>query len=288
MLRSISHIQASFWNGIPMCGLIHTTKRFASNRHVVVPNYPLHKKPGKTVSIEVAQPSDFGIFEKYCKTLYHAEPLTIAFECPPEDIYKHFMLPLIETSLRFPYSIMVMDGDQMVGFSLTTVEVFDEHRPLAPLNVDDFGPIVEHYAKLHGVTEKKMKNALGIACYASDVVPNFMPKMERYVLGHGALASVAKEYTGNGLASAIIIENARQMAADRICNYFYGNPTANETGSVAPKLGMPEVWRLNFTDIKIDGKFAIKKSNVKAGLGAIAGNFGLVQDIAKYEYLKME
>uniref|UniRef100_A0A1I7RUS1 N-acetyltransferase domain-containing protein n=1 Tax=Bursaphelenchus xylophilus TaxID=6326 RepID=A0A1I7RUS1_BURXY len=70
--------------------------------------------------------------------------------------------------------------------------------------------------------------------------------MERYVLGHGALASVAKEYTGNGLASAIIIENARQMAADRICNYFYGNPTANETGSVAPKLGMPEVWRLNF------------------------------------------
>ncbi|CAD5219901.1 unnamed protein product [Bursaphelenchus xylophilus] len=285
MLRRISIIPTSFPNGVSR-QLSRTIKRFASNRHVVVPNYPLHKKPGKTVSIEVAQPSDFGIFEKYCKTLYHAEPLTIAFECPPEDVHKHFMLPLIENSLRFPYSTMVMDGDQMVGFSLTTVEVFDEHRPLAPLNVDDFGPIVEHYAKLHGVTEKKMKTALGIACYASDVVPNFMPKMERYVLGHGVLASVAKEYTGNGITSVLLIATARQMAADRICNYVYGNATATETARVGEKKGAGEVWRLNYDDIKVDGEFPLRKREGKAGLGAITGNFGLVQDIAKYDYMK--
>uniref|UniRef100_A0A1I7RUS2 Thiolase_N domain-containing protein n=1 Tax=Bursaphelenchus xylophilus TaxID=6326 RepID=A0A1I7RUS2_BURXY len=224
MLRRISIIPTSFPNGVSR-QLSRTIKRFASNRHVVVPNYPLHKKPGKTVSIEVAQPSDFGIFEKYCKTLYHAEPLTIAF-------------------------------------------------------------VVEHYAKLHGVTEKKMKTALGIACYASDVVPNFMPKMERYVLGHGVLASVAKEYTGNGITSVLLIATARQMAADRICNYVYGNATATETARVGEKKGAGEVWRLNYDDIKVDGEFPLRKREGKAGLGAITGNFGLVQDIAKYDYMK--
>ncbi|CAD5219897.1 unnamed protein product [Bursaphelenchus xylophilus] len=284
MLHSFS-LLASFPKGISR-QLSNTIKRFASNRHVVVPSYPLRKKPGKTVSIEVAQPTDIAIFEKYCKTLYHAEPLAIAFECPPEEVYKHFTLPLIERALRFPYTIMVMDGDQMVGFNLSTIEVFDEHRPLAPVDVDDFGDVVEYYVKYHGVTEKKMKDFLGISYYAGDVVPNFMPKMERYVLGHGALASVAKEYTGNGLVSAVLIETARQMAADRICNYIHGNPTASESAKVAPRVGLAEVWRLNFIDIKIDGKFAIKKRKAKAGLGAIAGNFGLVQDVAKYEYLK--
>ncbi|CAD5219903.1 unnamed protein product [Bursaphelenchus xylophilus] len=285
MLRSTSLIPTSFSNGIPR-HFGGTIKRFASYRQVVVPNFPLHKKPGKTVSLQVAQPSDLGTFEKYCKTLYHPEPLTIALGCPPEDILKYFTLPLIEKCLRFPYSIMIMDGDQMVGFALSKVEVFDESRTFAPVEVDDFGPMFDNYAKQHGITEKKMKYFLGLAYYGAEVVPNFLPKMERYILGFGALASVAKPYTGNGISSVLLIETARQMAADRICNYIYGNATATETARVGGKKGACEVWRLNYDDIKVDGEFPLRKREGKAGLGAITGNFGLVQDIAKYDYMK--
>ncbi|CAD5219909.1 unnamed protein product [Bursaphelenchus xylophilus] len=239
-------------------------------RRVLIPEIPLKRMPGRFVSAEIAEPSNFELMKAYSeKNMSHEESLGVALGCDPKDYCEYVMIPALKRALRFPYTVMIMNGEKIAGFALTSIEVFDENRAVPPLGLKDQGEYVDNITSHLNIPMKNIRDWTGLIQYTTDVVPHFLPKASKHIVAHDELLSVSEEYRGNGLATILMEEGVKVLAEDGICDYYFGNPTAFGTSKAGDNVGSSELFRLPFKDIKLHGEYLVKEEKSQTGLGAI-------------------
>ncbi|CAD5219905.1 unnamed protein product [Bursaphelenchus xylophilus] len=260
---------------------------FKAGRRVLVPEYPLKTKPGKSVSIELAEYSDLPLITEYSEKSFSAEePLSVALGVDPKVMNDQLTNKVSSFCLDFPFSTLAFDGDKLVAYIMVSLDIIDGNHPRLPKEIpEDFGPLFEKYANKFGITDPKTADITGTVWYACDMVANFLPEGEKHIVAHGEMGSVMKEYTGNNLVAALIVEGAKHIASTGLCDYYYGTATAAATAHLNPQLGLREVWSLKVKDISVGGRRVYKQDVLHEGADRITINLGKIQDVANTDYL---
>ncbi|CAD5219915.1 unnamed protein product [Bursaphelenchus xylophilus] len=255
-------------------------------RQVLVPNYPLKTTKGKTVSIEVAEYSDLPMMKQYLKENFAVEePVMVANKCSPKRLLDEVLSDLLEVCVHFPYTTLAFDGDQMIGYNLVWLELFDKNSNTPPKEgYTDLGDLSKQYAKNIRLSEQPEIRTVTTINYAASLCPHFLPPAERHVVAHGEMGSVNKKYNGNHLVTALIVEGAKEILKDNLVQYYYATATAAATVHMNPLLGLHEVWSMKYKDYKFDGQQIYGDGVLHDGNDRITLNIGKIEDVVNSEY----
>ncbi|CAD5214376.1 unnamed protein product [Bursaphelenchus okinawaensis] len=265
--------------------------RFKSDRRVLVPDYSLRTKPGKTISIEVAEYSDLGLIESYCKEHFVTnEPLSVFHEVDPMRFFTHCLTSVVESCVRFPYTTLAFDSGKMIGYNFVWLEVWDKNTEVFPIGgLNDLERLRQKYTKLLKLNNDDPESyLLTTVNHAAYITPNFLPEGDKHIIAHGEMGSVNREYRHNGVLLAMIIEGAKQLAQDKIADYYYATATAAATVHLNPTYGLKEVWSMKYKDIKYDGKNIYGDGVLHDGNDKITINLGKVKEMANYDYVNVK
>ncbi|CAD5219895.1 unnamed protein product [Bursaphelenchus xylophilus] len=229
---------------------------FSYNRKVLIPNFPLKKAPGKTISIEVAEYSDVKMIENFCvEAFLQHEPILKYLEIDRDTFVNEILDGMSRQCLRFPYSIVAMDGDKMAGYYLGFVEIIDENSVPSPMGVKDFGLLHDHYVNKYQIKKRNAAVCSTVVNYCLGMIGHFVPRDNgRVLMGHGEHAAVAKEYSGNNILQTMLISAAREMRADGFVKMLCGITTGNVSTANMLELGYSLVWEIPYRDFKIHGE----------------------------------
>uniref|UniRef100_A0A1I7SGM1 N-acetyltransferase domain-containing protein n=1 Tax=Bursaphelenchus xylophilus TaxID=6326 RepID=A0A1I7SGM1_BURXY len=140
---------------------------------------------------------------------------------------------------------------------------------------------VDEVTKDLGIPDGPERIWTGLIQYTTDVAPHFLQKHKKYVVAHDELLSVNKDYNGNGLAKILMAEGIKELARDRICDYYFGNPTHHGTTIAGARVGAPQRWKLPFQDIMIHGRSPMKPEAGNVGIGAIGVHIEPIDKLMK-------
>ncbi|CAD5232986.1 unnamed protein product [Bursaphelenchus xylophilus] len=256
-----------------------------SGRRVLQPDYPLKTHPGKTVSIEIAEYSDFDAIDKL--TLEHFAPLENSSRgvgTPVEVVQEQLVRPMVHNCLQYPYSTVVMDGDRMIACCMVNLEVFDKNADVPPKEVKDLGPFMEKCAADYGVTDERLKYMMTLLHYAIHIVPHYLPEENQAVAAHAEMGCVDQEFNGNGLLGAMMYLSCTAVHKHRLAKYYFGNASAAATNNVCTQLGMPPVWSVKYKDIKFNEESVYGDGKMRDGADCFTLSLGLIEDVVKSNY----
>uniref|UniRef100_A0A1I7RXD2 N-acetyltransferase domain-containing protein n=2 Tax=Bursaphelenchus xylophilus TaxID=6326 RepID=A0A1I7RXD2_BURXY len=239
--------------------------------------------PGKSVSIEVAEYSDYDVIDRF--SFEHFSKLESASQgvgSNPAVLHEQVVRKIMNSCLRYPYSTLAFDGDELVGFNLMNIECYDQNMDVPPLGLDDFGDLEKKLFEGSDLTDQNIRYVATLLYYATNITPHFLPKKDnKQYAAHGEMVCVRRDYKGNGLLGAMLQQSCVAVHEHGFADYLMGNPTTIATCSASEQLGAAKVWELKYKDVKFNGKHVYKNADDKA---SVSLNLGLITDAVKSRY----
>ncbi|CAD5219911.1 unnamed protein product [Bursaphelenchus xylophilus] len=249
-------------------------------RRILVPEYPLKSQPGKSVRIEEADIRDLELIHDFCsKHFAKQEPLCQYFKVKK---YGDVLRKNHEHDLKNGFSCIAFDNhnDQMVGFYTSGLEIIDRNTRIPPLKIpEDFGPIFDENIKPWGPEYHDEILIATLVSYVEEMIPHFLPKVEKQAVVHGDLCSVDPKYYGNNLLGPLMIQTVRLAYESKAASYFYGCATAAISYKFFSNSVRKEVWSIPLKDVKLHGKQVFPEGKAHDGHDRIPLMLATLEDM---------